>query len=155
MLILKASISSATTSLIAYWLLVFPLGIESYGVAGGLAVATFISLIFWVASFTISFLCLLPLCAVFEFTSRLFSFLSFALVGFLLPACAQLQFWAIGFHGNIAPIYTAGAGNLFIGALFVGLVGLAGAISAWLCLHIKRAPNKLNQAGTPHSGAPV
>lgn len=74
---------------------------------------------------------LVPLIPLADHTSPAFSFVIFAITGFVIPAYFGYLEIFMGVHGNPPPIDTEPASELIMGIVSVGSLGAISAVVAW------------------------
>ncbi|GAA3933809.1 hypothetical protein GCM10022277_32970 [Litoribacillus peritrichatus] len=81
-----------------------------------------------------SVILLIPLIPIFKRTSLACSLIIFAGIGFYIPAYLSFVAATISAHGETPNLYKVDNTQAILSIIFGGLVGAAGAVSAWCSL---------------------
>ena len=101
----------------------------------------------WGLGSIMSFLLLIPLEPLKRITPPAFSLALFIATGFFLPAIVSLEFSSTSFHGNPPAITQGNAWEASVQIWSNGLIGVATAITAWLCLGKEKRKNEVCDQG--------
>lgn len=142
---IKASTYCAFTVVVMFFLVAilrdpYPIDIDKNIVVGLLMGGGFL----WTIGFVFSMILLVLLIPVFKRTSLICSFLIFIIIGFYIPAYLSYFFATVPAHGETPELYTSNNVQAILSIIYGGLVGAAGAASAWYSLKkdTVKMPNK-------------